>query len=55
MGYDWGASISMRLGVKHGNNLFDKIISFMPAYGETEDYKDELTKLSLKTLILWVK
>jgi hypothetical protein len=43
----------MRLAIKSPNN-FSKVISFMPAYGEQPEYKDELKSLKVKTMILWV-
>lgn len=50
MGYDWGAAISLRLGIKNRNS-FSHIIAFMPAYGESEQNKDELKKLNTPTMI----
>jgi pimeloyl-ACP methyl ester carboxylesterase len=52
-GYDWGASIAMRSAIRYPNS-FSKVISFMPAYGEPPDAKDELKKLKLPTLVWWM-
>ena len=54
IGYDWGGSIALRLGIYYPSN-FEYIIPFMPAYGEHESYKDELKKLKVPTMIQWVK
>lgn len=51
-GYDWGAAIALKMGLKDGK-MFKKIIAFLPSYNE--DAKDELKSLKLPTLIQWVK
>ena len=53
-GYDWGGTISLRLGIQNPFN-FDKIICFMPEGGYLDKNRDELKKLSTKTMILWIK
>ena len=35
VGYDWGGSIALRMGVQNSNG-FENIIAFMPAYGESD-------------------
>jgi hypothetical protein len=56
-GYSWGASSALRVGVKLADedSRLKRIIAFMPTYQEDEAYKDELVKLRIPTLILWVK
>ena len=56
-GYSWGASSALRVGVKRAeeDSRLKQIIAFMPTYQEDETYKDELVKLRIPTLILWVK
>ena len=56
-GYSWGASFALRVGVKLAEKdpRLRKIIAFMPTYKEDETYNDELVKLRIPTLILWVK
>ena len=54
VGYDWGGSIALRLGVQNSAD-FENIIAFMPAYGESDQNRDELKKLKTKTFIHWVK
>lgn len=51
-GYDWGAAIALKMGLKN-EKMFKKIIAFHPSYNE--DTKDELKNLKLPTLIQWVK
>lgn len=51
-GYDWGAAIALKMGLKN-EKMFKKIIAFHPSYNE--DVKDELKSLKLPTLIQWVK
>jgi len=51
-GYDWGAAIAVKMGLKDGK-MFKKIIAFHPSYNE--EVKDELKGLKVPTLIQWVK
>ena len=50
-GYDWGASIALRLAIQKGPTSFTKVIAFMPAYGENEENKDELKRLKVPTMV----
>jgi len=47
-GYDWGAAIAVKMGLKDGK-MFNKIIAFHPSYNE--EVKDELKGLKVPTLI----
>lgn len=51
-GYDWGAAIALKMGLKDAK-MFKKVIAFHPSYNEAT--KDELKGLKLPTLIQWVK
>lgn len=51
-GYDWGATIALKMGIKWGH-LFNKLILFLPSYSETT--KDELKALVNHVLVLWAK
>lgn len=51
IGYDTGAGISLKMAVKN-QNLFKKIIAFLPNY--SEEKKDELKNLKIPVLVIWI-
>ena len=53
MGYDWGGSIAMLMGVEN-SKAYTNIIGFMPAYRGKKN-PDELKGLRTRTMIHWVK
>ena len=52
-GYDWGASICLRMAANLPR-LFSKVIAFHPSMGNSKEVKDEIAKIVCPTLLIWI-
>lgn len=52
-GFDWGASIALRMAAKFPR-LFSKVIAFLPSMGNDKEVKSEMATIVCPTLLIWI-